>query len=147
MNDSLATELSQESVAEGTSTLELARELHRAAWAANPGRTIYDVLTWEGLSPIAQAHLLDCAAAAEAILYFYDAEEQQLLTWNVSETVYRAYHEHPFSNVPDLPWITAPDEVKRLWFEYGKAIVNRWYLVKHLPQMVPWLNIEIDKNG
>lgn len=147
VEETSAGDLSTEGNAEGTSTLAIAEELHRSSWKNNPGKTIYDLPMFRSESPVAQAFLLDVACAAEAVLYFYDQEEQQLLTWNVADAVYTAYHKHPFSTVPDLPWVTAPNDVKRLWYEYAKDVVRVWYMTKHLPQMVPWLNIEIDKNG
>lgn len=128
---------------ESTSTIALARALFQASWKWNVGRKVDDTLTWDGLTEIAKFHLLEVAFAAETLLEKYDTEPYKLLLGNLAIVIYEAYHKHPISTVPNLPFDTAPDDVKRLWIEYARTVLDAWYLSKQLPRHRGWLQVTV----
>lgn len=132
---------------EGTSTLALARELHRSSWVHNQGRTISDIPLFDALDEIAKFHLLETAYAAEQLLEQYDTEEEKLLTWNLAETLYRAYVGHPAGgeSTPNLPWRTAPNDLKVLYYRYAEDVLREWYMKKSLPRHKGWLEVRVEK--
>lgn len=132
---------------EHTSTVCLARELHRSSWVHNQGRTVDDIPLFDALDDMAKFHLIETACAAEALLEQFDTEEEKLLTWNLAETIYRAYVGHPAGgeSTPNLPWRTAPNSLKALYYHYAEDVLRSWYLHKHLPRHKGWMEVRVDK--
>ncbi len=119
-----------------TSTEHMARELHLASWKYNEGRTVYDIPLFDALHEVQRIHLLDTAYAGEVMMHKYRDEDERLLRWNLALVLWDAYHQHPWSSVPSLPFQTAPDEVRELWQKYAQDFIDKWWLVKDLPQLV-----------
>src|SRR4051812_4179115 len=113
---------------EGTSTMALARELHRSSWIHNVGRVVTDIPLFDALDDVARFHLLETAYAAEQLLEQYDTEEEKLLLWNLSEVLYRAYVGHPAGgeSIPNLPWRNAPNDMKLLYYRYAVDVLQEW---------------------
>lgn len=130
---------------EHTSTVALARALHHASWAHNPGRMIVDIPVFDALPEADKFHLVEVAYAAECLLDQYDHEEEKLLLWNLAEILYRAYVGHPASDIPNLPWESAPTDVGILWYRYAEGVLKRWREVKSLPRHKGWLNVKVRK--
>lgn len=126
-----------------TSTEHLARELHLSSWKHNEGRTVYDIPLFDALHEVQRVHLLDTAYAGEVMMLKYRDEDDRLLNWNMALVLWDAYHHHPYSELPTLPYQTAPNEVRQLWQEYAKDFIDKWWLVKDLPQFVTG-NVEIN---
>lgn len=68
-----------------------------------------------------------------------------MLLWSLARVLYDAYHLHPASTAPPLPFDPAPTDVKVLWYSYAKDVLREWYTVKHLPRHKPWIEIEVKK--
>lgn len=128
---------------EHTSTMALAREMHRASWRHNPGRMTVDIPLFDNLPELGKFHLLETAYAAETLLDQYDHEEEKLLTWNLAEVMYTAYTHHPASDLPPLPWVSAPTDVGVLWYRMASDVLKEWYLKKGLPRHKGWLDFSM----
>lgn len=135
----------QDAPIEETSSLRVAQEFFRSSWNHNPGRRVDDIPLFDALSPEAQFHLLECAAAAERLLDEYGNEDEAVVRYNTAIVLYEAYHKHPVSEIPDLPWDSAPTEVRALWVRYAEDVVRAFYQYKHLPRRKPWLKLEVKK--
>lgn len=142
---SLNIERNDESGLEGTSTLELARELHRSAIKNNVGRTIYDAISFDTLGDMGRFHLLDIAAVGERFLMEFPDESGQLLIWNLARTIFEAYYSHPVDSTPNLGWEKAPNDLKLLWYRYAEDFLRIWYSVKGLPRYPGWLQVKVDR--
>lgn len=127
----------------GTRTQAMAKALFLASWQYNDGRRTDDIPIYSALSDASKQQLLDSAAAAEVLLTEFPDESGQLLIWNVARTLYEAYHIHPYSSEPGLPWDTAPNVVKLLWYKYGDAVVTEHYVSKHLPSAKAFTQIKV----
>lgn len=132
---------------EGTSTMALARELHRSSWVHNQGRMVTDIPLFDALDEIARFHLLETAYVAEQLLEQYDTEEEKLLTWNLAETLFRAYAGHPAGgeSIPNLPWRTCPNDLKLLYYRYAEDVLREWYCKKMLPRHKGWLEVTVKR--
>lgn len=132
---------------EGTSTMALARELHRSSWVHNQGRLVTDIPLFDALDDVARFHLLETAYAVEQLLEVYDTEEEELLKWNTAETLFRAYSGHPAGgeSIPNLPWRTAPNDLKILYYRYAEDVLREWYLRKTLPRHKGWLEVTVQR--
>lgn len=128
---------------DGTSTMELARELFRASWTFNVGRTVNDIPLFDSLDSVDQFHLLETAYACEQLLEKYDTEEEKVLTWNLARVAFEAYCGHPASQVPNLPWDSAPRDMKTLYYRYAQWVLAKWYQVKTLPRHKGWLQVNV----
>lgn len=128
---------------EHTSTVALARELYKASWKWNVGRTVYDSPLWEGLSEVDKFHLIEVAGTAEVLLDKFGNEDEKLVLYNLARTLYLAYHLHPVSTVPEMSFDTAPDEVRNLWIRYARQVWDEYLLKKHLPRHKPWLDVVV----
>lgn len=130
---------------QNTSTMCLARELHRSSWKWNIGRTVHDLPLFDSLGELAQFHLLDTAAAAQKLLNAFPDESGQLLTWNCAEALYLAYHAHPADKTPHGSWDDAPKEMKLLWYRYAEDFITEYYRVRGLPAYNGWMDVRIKK--
>lgn len=135
----------EDSGIDGTSTLKIAQEIFRSSWKNNPGRTVYDSPIFDGLDEVARFHLIETAAAAERLLDEYGNENEELVRYNTAVVLYDAYHKHPASSLPELPWDTAPTDVKTLWMAYATDVLSAYYQFKQLPRHKPWFEIKVKK--
>ena len=126
-----------------TRTQKLAEALFRASWRFNDGRRTWDIPIYSALSEESKQQLLDTAAACEVLLTEFPDESGQLLIWNCARTLFEAYHAHPYSSEPELPWDSSPKTVKFLWFQYGDAVVTEYYASKHLPSAKAFTQIKV----
>lgn len=135
----------QEAPIDETSTIRVAKEFFRASWKHNPGRRVDDIPLFDSLPPESQFHLLECASAAERLLDEYGNENEELVRYNTAVVLYDAYHKHPASSLPELPWDTAPTDVKTLWMAYATDVLSAYYQFKQLPRHKPWIEIKVKK--
>ncbi len=128
-----------------TRTEHLARTLFKASWTYNDGRMVDDVPLYDALSDGAKRVLMDTAAAAEILLDEFGNEEERLVVGNLAWTLFDAYHCHPFCSEPNLPFVSAPADVKALWVQYAKDVLACYYEKKYLPSAPNFMDIQVNR--
>lgn len=135
---SIGVSADHENVPEGTSTLDVARAIHRASWVHNPGRTITDIPFFDNLSVPAQVLLCDSAYVVEMICDRYADEDSDLLEWNVAEALFGVYLNHPLSSEGAADWISAPRDLKHYWKNLARSAIEEYRLKKDKKRAEPW---------
>jgi len=129
---------------EGTSTLDIARAIHRASWKYNEGRTISDIPFFDNLNVAAQVLLADMAVSAELIFDRYSHETRELQLWNVANVLFEIYtNKHPLSSEGYGDWDSAPTDLKLFWFRVAEDCQEEYDKVKHKPRGESWMEIEL----
>lgn len=126
-----------------TRTEHMARELHRASWLHNEGRTVYDIPLYDALDEFSKQQLMDTVAAVEVLLTQFPNEEYELTRYNVAVTLYDAYHAHPFWDGPRFPFNNAPTDMKKLWMSYAKFVLDKYYETRYLLPAENFTRIEV----
>lgn len=129
---------------EGTSTLDIARAIHRASWKYNEGRTISDIPFFDNLNVAAQVLLADMAVAAEMIFDRYSHETQELQLWNVANVLFEIYtNKHPLSSEGYGDWDSAPADLKLFWHRVAEDCMTTYQDVKHKPRGEAWMDLSV----
>ena len=127
---------------EGTSTLAVARAIHKASWDHNPGRAVTDIPFFDALNVPAQVMLCDMAVAGEMIWDRYAAERLEHQLWTVAETYFELYtNKHPLSSEGYADWESAPKDLKAFWYRVAEDSHKAFLEHKHKPRAEAWMEL------
>lgn len=145
-SESIGVNADEQQQQEGTSTLDIARAIHRASWEFNEGRTSTDILLFDNLGVPSQVMLSDMAVAAELIFDHYSHEPKDLQLWNVAETYFEIYtNKHPLSSEGFADWNSAPKDLKAFWYRIAERSLQEHETVKHKRRATSWMEINLQK--